>query len=58
MTFRILEKNKYKSLVKLLPNCNVNLGQPKSVLLGRGHSKWLQNELSLVPFKMRAVIWC
>jgi len=31
-----------------------DLGHPKSVFLGRGHWKRLQNKLSLIPFKMRA----
>jgi hypothetical protein len=31
------------------------LGQPRSVFLGHGQSKWLQNKLSFIPFKMRTV---
>lgn len=34
-----------------------NLGQPKSMFPGHGHSKWFQNKLSLIPFKVRAVFF-
>lgn len=28
-----------------------------SVFLDHGHTKWLQNELAIIPFNMRAVVF-
>lgn len=45
------------NFIKLLPHWNVKFGVTKICVLGNGHLKWLQNKPSLIPFKMKAVVF-